>query len=99
MKIKLNELHTASWKYINIPEVNLYEGKLITYRESKKYGYRFTLIRHNDNYYLTQALYSPILNKEEISVYQIKSINDAKACINVMIDFIIGMRQKKELDA
>lgn len=94
MKIKLNELHKADWRYINTPEINLYNGKCIIYRESKKYGYRFNIILLNDKYYLTQSLYTINDNMEHISVHETKSINDAKAILEVMLQFIKNYRRK-----
>lgn len=93
MKIKLNELHKAEWRYVNTPKADLYHGKQITYRQSTKYGYRFTIIEFNGNYYITQALYNPTTNTESISVHEAHSINDAKAVLEVMIQFIVGMRK------
>lgn len=98
MKIKLNEQHKADWRYINTPETNLYEGKCIVYRESKKYGYRFNIILLNDKYYLTQSLYTPIDNMEHVSVHEVRSINDAKAMLEVMLQFIQGYRRKDPAD-
>ena len=85
MKIKINESHLASWQYINTPVVNLYEGKVITYRQSSQYGYRYTIIDYHGAIYLTQALYEPMKNTESISVHLVHSINDAKAVIEAMI--------------
>lgn len=101
MKIKTNESHKAEWTYINCSaNLNLYEGKLITYRESKKYGYRYDIIQLNDKFYLTQALYTVINNRESISVHEIKSINDAKAIMEAMIQFNKSYRAKPhEVDA
>ena len=87
MKIKLNENHLGEWQYINTPVVNLYEGKLITYRQSDKYGYRYNIIEFHGQIYLTQSLYNPMTNRESISVHLTRSVNDAKACIEAMIQF------------
>lgn len=86
MKLKLNENHRAEWTYYNCSaDTNLYEGKLITYRESKRYGYRYTIVMLNDKFYIVQSLYTPITNTESISVYLTNSVNDAKAVIEAMI--------------
>lgn len=94
MKIKLNELHIADWRFVNTPQVNLYEGKQITYRQSTKYGYRFTIIEFHSQYYVTQALYNPATNSESISVHTAPNLNDAKVALEVMIQFIVGMRKR-----
>ena len=70
MKLKLNELHQAEWRYVNCPTVNLYEGKQVSYRMSSKYGYRFTIVDLHGAVYIVQALYSPILNTESVSVHE-----------------------------
>jgi hypothetical protein len=88
MKIKLNEKHEAEWKYIQTPVINLYKGDLITYRLSIKYGYRFNIISLDGSFYLTMSLYNPITKTENITVQPVKSINDAKAVIEAMIQLI-----------
>jgi len=94
MKIKLNELHQAEWKYMNCSEFNCYESKLILYRESKKYGYRFNIIQYNNEYYITQALYNPMSHTENISVHPVKNVNDAKAILEVMLQFVRNMHKR-----
>ena len=94
MKLKLNELHTADWRYVNCPTVNLYEGKQVAYRMSMKYGYRFTIVDLHGTIYIAQALYNPTNNTESISIHEAHSVNDAKAIIEVMIQFITNMHRK-----
>lgn len=93
MKLKLNESHRADWRYYGCDEFNPYEGKYITHRESKKYGYRFTIISHTDSFYLIQSLYNITDKIEHISVHHIKSVNDGKAMLEVMLQFIKGYRK------
>lgn len=104
MKIKLNEKHEAEWKYISMPVTNLYKGNVITYRLSQKYGYRFNIISFDGGFYLTMALYNPLSKTEAITVQQVKSINDAKAVIETMIQFIRNYHRRSpenphEIDA
>ena len=90
MKIKLNELNKAEWRFIGCEEFKPYDGELILYKLSKKYGYRFNIISYNGSFYITQALYDPTTNIEHISVHPAKSINDAKAVLEVMIQYALG---------
>lgn len=92
MNIKLNEKHKAEWRFIGCEEFKPYDGELILYKLSNKYGYRFNIIQYNDSFYITQALYDPNTDSEHISVHPVKSINDAKAVLEVMIQFIKGTR-------
>lgn len=91
MKIKLNETNPGTYRYYGCDEFDPHYGTYITHRESKKYGYRFTLLSYNNAFYLTQSLLCN--GTEEISVHRIKSVNDGKAMLEVMLQFIRNYRQ------
>lgn len=94
MQIKLNKNHVAEWRYYNCPvDLPLNDGKVILTRFSNKHGYKFLVIMLNDSFYLTQSLYNPINNSESISIHVVKSVNDAKAIIDCMIQMITNYRK------
>lgn len=94
MKIKLDESHKADWRYYGCGEFNPHYGTYITHRESKKYGYRLTILSYNDAFYITQSLYNLTDRIEHVSVHKIKSVNDGKAMLEVMLQFIKNYRRK-----
>ena len=86
MKIKINESNRGDYRYYGCKEFDPHYGQYITHRESKKYGYRFTILSYGGEFYLTQSLLTD--NVENISVHRIKSVNDGKAMLECMMQFI-----------
>ena len=94
MKIKVNEKHVADWRFINCSaNLDLYKGESLFMKVSIKRGYRFNVIMLDGHYYVTQALFDPSQNYESISVHTTTSVNDAKAIIKAMVQFIDNYRE------
>ncbi len=101
MQIKLKADRQADIRFVNCPITDIENGTSLFMRYSPRYGYKFLIVSHNNKYYITQALYDPMHSAEHISIHETKSINDAKAIIGAMIQFIKTYRNRpvEEADA